>query len=102
MTKETLVSLREAGAVLNISRKKLLRMIRDGLPVTRRSERVYVDVTVARQWATEHQTHGAHTAPVLHPSDPRYREKLFAARLDWLRAALDGGVMIRIDEAEAR
>jgi hypothetical protein len=92
------VSLRQAAAALDMSRKKLLRYIRQGLPCTRRDERVYIDLEAARAWIAANDLAGR-SAPPLNPSDPRWREKRAVARLDWLRLALNSGVVVRREEA---
>jgi hypothetical protein len=96
------LSLRAAADALGISRKKLLRMIGDGLPVIRKSERVYVDLESARDWIALNETQATRTTLALHPDDPRYRLKRATALLDQTAMGLEYGVFVRREDARRR
>ncbi len=102
MTASTPVSLRAAAAELGISRKKLLRCVRDGMPVKRKGERVFVDLAEARAWIAENEGGGQQLAPPLHPDDPRHREKAAKTRLESYKLLLSAGHLLRADEVERR
>ena len=96
------LSLRAAAAELDMSRKRLMRMIRDGLPATRRDERVYVNLEAARKWIAENETQGPRLAPSLHPDDPRWRERIAAAAISELKGASSRGELLKVDEVMER
>jgi hypothetical protein len=96
-------SLRSAAESLGMSRRKLLRLVRDGLPATRKGESVFVDVAAARQWIGEHGDEARPAvAPVLHPADPRFRERTAAAKLKMLQSAIRCGSVLNVDHLETR
>ncbi len=97
-------SLRQAAAALSMSRKKLLRMIRDGMSgVSRKAERVYIDVEAARQWIADNESQdGPRRAPVLNPADPRHAERTASARIKAIKLALATGNMVRVEDAAMR
>lgn len=97
-----MLSLRAAAAELETSRKRLGRMIRDGLPVTRRDERVFIDIAKARTWIAENETKGRKIAPALHPDDPRFRERTAAAAIAELKAAANRAELLAVKEIAAR
>lgn len=94
------VSLRAAAAALGISRKKLLRFIADGLPVTRDAERVFVNLSEAKGWIALNDTGEARIrrAALLSPSDPRYRDRLAAAEIRRIEFAIKQGHALSIEE----
>jgi hypothetical protein len=99
------VSLRAAAEELGVPRKRLMKYIRDGLPVTRQSERVFVDVREARFWLALNDLGPdaeKSVAPILNPDDPRHRERTAAARLQWWKAAVKAGVAVKRKAATAR
>jgi len=96
------LSLRAAADALGISRKKLLRMIGDGMPVTRKSERVYVTLDSARDWIALNETTATRTTPALHPDDPRYRHKHATALIDQTNMGIEYGVFVRRADALRR
>src|SRR5262249_23201516 len=96
------VSLREAAAGLGVSRAKLLRYVREGLPVTRKSERVAIDLNEARAWLALNEGDAEPKVLQLHPDDPRHAERRAVARLAWLKLATKAGHMIRLDDVDER
>lgn len=97
-------TLRAAASALGLSRKKLLRFIGDGLPVTRHGERVYLDLETARDWIALNDTGEAklRKSALLHPDDPRYRDRLAAAEIRRIEFAIEHGHAVSIEEAGRR
>ncbi|MGE3147805.1 MAG: hypothetical protein AB7K04_01945 [Pseudorhodoplanes sp.] len=93
------VSLRAAAAALGISRKKLLRFIGDGLPVTRDRERVLVNLSEAEAWVALNDLGEARVrkAALLSPADPRYRDRLAAAEIRRIEFAIKQGHAVDIE-----
>lgn len=97
------VLLRPAAAALDMSRKKLLRLIGEGLPVTRKGERVYVDLAEAEAWIALNEGAGEFSpkiAAVLHPDDPRWRERTAAAKIEEINLALARGEFVLTEDVQ--
>ena len=93
--------LRRAAADLGITRQKLARFIAEGLPITRKSERVLIDLEEARAWIALNEGFGEETpklAAVLNPDDPRHRERTAAANISVVEFGIERGELLRRDD----
>lgn len=97
------VSMREAARELGCSRKKILRMVRDGLPHSVHDERVFIDVEAAQAWIDQNESgaDGVASIPIWSPSDPRSIHKVAATKAAFIADALKAGAMISADDLES-
>jgi len=99
------VSLSAVADHFNANRKTVARWMREGLPHFRRGGRIFVDLERAAEWVAEHERDEADALPrakVLHPTDPRYRERQARAALINLKGELASGQSIIATEAFQR
>jgi len=93
-----LISINAAVDALGVSRRRLMKFIRDGMPVRHDSgNRVRLDLEAARSWIELFAEPDQPKAKRLSPDDPRYRERTAAAALAFQRAAVTAGVMVPRD-----
>ncbi len=87
------LSQRDCAALLGISRTKLARMLKDGLPLVRKNDG-FIIIDEARKWIAVHEGIGHKRAPVLHPDDPRFRERTAAAAIKAIKVGIKRGRLV--------
>ena len=93
--------LRRIAADLGISRKKLARLIEQGLPITRQGERIHADVEECRAWTqifgTDAPESSSKLAPVYQIDDPRHRERTAAASIGKVEMLIQRGEFLPVE-----
>ncbi|MGE0751379.1 MAG: hypothetical protein AB7K64_12440 [Variibacter sp.] len=77
-------------------------MISDGLPVAIKDDKLAINLAAARRWIEKNESAGTKRAPVLHPADPRYRERTAAAAIQAIEADLEAHRAFSIDYCSLR
>lgn len=88
----------------SVNVKTVDKWLRDGVPCTRYNGRVFFDVDAVVKWREEQDANPVEPvrAAVLHPDDPRYRERSAAAHVKAFKIALEQGNLVPLRSAVDR
>lgn len=101
-TKNVVIGLRAASSALGVTRYKLKHHMADGMPNVLSNERRTFDLLECRAWIAINEgadDDGPKFAPILHPLDPRWRERTAASKLRRLENLVASGHLLIFEDA---